>query len=285
MGMTIIKGYEIPHNCYDCDLHNYHECDLTSESIEEDYCWNGDSREKHCPLREVEAIPKADYENRLKADLVAVLTELQLEVQEMDSGCGWEGYRPTAQVLEVIQQKINDLAVSSGLGKNSKKLEKDFGESDCISRADALDCVNIGISFCDVYKKINDLPSVTPQEPMVIPIAEFKFDKDKLKELVDRAVLTVIPQEPTDKIFTKAELDSMAKAINYGWELRVNEVIDKIRAEIAEYGSIWVQYQITGKSDRDIEQLVIGVLKQAKEQVLEIIDKYKAEIEPQEDEE
>ena len=156
---------------------------------------------------------------------------------------------------------------------------------DLISRADALDCVNIGISFCDVYKKINDLPSVTPQEPMVIPIAEFKFDKDKLKELVDRAVLTVIPQEPTDKIFTKAELDSMAKAINYGWELRVNEVIDKIRAEIAEYGSIWVQYQITGKSDRDIEQLVIGVLKQAKEQVLEIIDKYKAEIEPQEDEE
>lgn len=215
MRMTIIKGYEMPHNCYDCDLHNYHECDLTSESIEEDYCWNGDSREKHCPLREVEAIPKADYENRLKADLVAVLTELQLEVQEMDSGCGWEGYRPTAQVLEVIQQKINEL------------------------------------------------PSVTPQEPMVIPIAEFKFDKDKLKELVDRAVLTVIPQEPTDKIFTKAELDSMAKAINYGWELRVNEVLDKIRAEI----------------DNALSDGMIH-----KKTVLGIIDKYKAEIEPQESE-
>lgn len=36
---------------------------------------------------------------------------------------------------------------------------------DCISRADALDCVNIGITFCDVYKKINDLPAITPQEP------------------------------------------------------------------------------------------------------------------------
>ena len=58
MGMITIKNYSMPHNCYDCDLHNYHECDLTSESIEEDYCWNGDSREKHCPLREVEAIPK-----------------------------------------------------------------------------------------------------------------------------------------------------------------------------------------------------------------------------------
>lgn len=62
------------------------------------------------------------------------------------------------------------------------------------------------------------------------------------------------------------------------------EVLDKIRAEIAEYGSIWVQYQITGKSDRDIEQLVSGVLKQAKEQVLEILDKYRAESESQESE-
>ena len=58
MGMTIINNYEMPANCYMCDLHNYHECDLTCESIEEDYCWNGDSREKHCPLREVETIPK-----------------------------------------------------------------------------------------------------------------------------------------------------------------------------------------------------------------------------------
>ena len=36
---------------------------------------------------------------------------------------------------------------------------------DCISRADALDCVNWGYSFSDIYKKINELPSVTPQEP------------------------------------------------------------------------------------------------------------------------
>ena len=56
--MVTIKNYRMPHNCYDCDLHNYHECDLTSEQIEDDYCWNGDSREKHCSLREVEAIPK-----------------------------------------------------------------------------------------------------------------------------------------------------------------------------------------------------------------------------------
>ncbi len=113
MGMTIIKDYRMPHNCYDCDLHNYHECDLTCESIEEDYCWNGDSREKHCPLREVEAIPKAEYENRLKADLEAILVELQLEIEAhtMTSGVTnqftWN--ECIACCSRAIQQKINEL--------------------------------------------------------------------------------------------------------------------------------------------------------------------------------
>lgn len=56
-------------------------------------------------------------------------------------------------------------------------------------------------------------------------------------------------------------------------------VLDKIREEIADYGSIWVAYSITGKRDKDIEQLVSDVLSQAKKQVLEIIDKNKAESE------
>ena len=58
-----------------------------------------------------------------------------------------------------------------------------------------------------------------------------------------------------------------------------DEVLEKIRAEIAEYGSIWVEYKITGNSNRDIEKLVSDVLSQAKEQVLDVIDKYKAETE------
>ena len=57
------------------------------------------------------------------------------------------------------------------------------------------------------------------------------------------------------------------------------EVLDKIRAEIAEYGSVWVEYNITGRTDKDIEQLVNDVLRQAKEQVLDVIDKYRAESE------
>ena len=112
--MIIIKNYEMPHNCYDCDIHNYHECNLTSESIEEDYCWNGDSREKHCPLREVEAIPKADYENCLKADMVAMLTDIQLEIEELDLNDSVSDYQKGAEetreyISDLLQQKIDAL--------------------------------------------------------------------------------------------------------------------------------------------------------------------------------
>ena len=63
--------------------------------------------------------------------------------------------------------------------------------------------------------------------------------------------------------------------------LEQKPVLDKLRAEIAEYGSIMVSYAITKdtKTDKGIEKLVSDVLKQAKEQVLQIIDKYKAESE------
>ena len=72
----------------------------------------------------VKAIPKAGYENRLKADLKAILVELQLEIKEMDSGCGWEGYRPTAQVLEVIQQKINELPSVTPIRPKGRWIDK-----------------------------------------------------------------------------------------------------------------------------------------------------------------
>lgn len=58
-----------------------------------------------------------------------------------------------------------------------------------------------------------------------------------------------------------------------------DDTVDKIRAEIAAYGSIWVEYVIPGHTDHDIELIVKNVLKQAKEQVLAVIDKYKAESE------
>ena len=56
----------------------------------------------------IEAIPKADYEARLKADLVAMLTEIQLEIQELwDADPSYiEGVYDSEMV---IQQKIDKL--------------------------------------------------------------------------------------------------------------------------------------------------------------------------------
>jgi hypothetical protein len=62
---------------------------------------------------------------------------------------------------------------------------------------------------------------------------------------------------------------------------QVNDTLDNIRAEISEYGSICVTYAITEKTktDEGIDELLTDVLLQAKRQVLDIIDKYKAESE------
>ena len=58
-----------------------------------------------------------DYEARLKADMVAMLTELQLEIEEMEnpyttrvSGCAQGGFeRGARESQNLIQQKINSL--------------------------------------------------------------------------------------------------------------------------------------------------------------------------------
>ena len=80
---------------------------------------------------------------------------------------------------------------------------------------------------------------------------------------------------------TELEIKSMTKEQNYmcGYRDGKSDVLDKLRAEIAEYGSICAEYKMTCRSDKDIEQLVTDVLKQAKKQVLEVIDKYRGESE------
>ena len=75
---------------------------------------------------------------------------------------------------------------------------------------------------------------------------------------------------------------SIDEAVALGMAIKAIEqtsALDKARAEIAAYGSIWVEYCIPGHTDHDIEKIVENVLKQAKEQVLAVIDKYKAESE------
>ena len=71
-------------------------------------------------------------------------------------------------------------------------------------------------------------------------------------------------QEPKTRNFTKADIDAIDKAINEGWELRVNEILSKIRAEIEklrpnlrpeqmtdyDYAMVEVVYDIVAISDK-----------------------------------
>jgi len=57
---------------------------------------------------------QADYENRLKADMVAMLTELQLEIEEKfnDRPFSYNHHQRTEfyrDIDEIIQEKINSL--------------------------------------------------------------------------------------------------------------------------------------------------------------------------------
>lgn len=49
---------------------------------------------------------KEDYETRLKADMVAMLTEIQLEIEELDTPNNGSAYMDCA---DIIQQKIDAL--------------------------------------------------------------------------------------------------------------------------------------------------------------------------------
>ena len=68
----------------------------------------------------VEAIPKADYETRLKADMVAMLTEIQLEIVELKSYESADGQDLVmlADIGTLFQQKINELK-GEGDGKDN----------------------------------------------------------------------------------------------------------------------------------------------------------------------
>lgn len=69
----------------------------------------------------IEAIPKADYKNRLKADMVAMLTELSIKIGEIEDGYtefDEENKRsltmiPLESVERLIDGKINSLKEKS----------------------------------------------------------------------------------------------------------------------------------------------------------------------------
>ena len=68
--------------------------------------------EEYAKSHNILTMTKDFYENRLKADMVAILVELQLEIEELDNPLDYdfEGYNQCAVDCEkIIQQKINSL--------------------------------------------------------------------------------------------------------------------------------------------------------------------------------
>lgn len=63
----------------------------------------------------VQAISKADYEKRLKADLVVMLEEIDLEMSEQSFGIQTEPWEVVEKLRKnLIQQKINALKAEEG---------------------------------------------------------------------------------------------------------------------------------------------------------------------------
>ena len=116
MEMTIaIKDFGMPKCCMNCEMFDgeYGNCDIIGDTQDFEYQWD-ENRPFDCPL--VESISKADYETRLKADMVAMLTEIQLEMEE--NTVRWyvgrvDGKSDDVVLMEtindIIQQKINKL--------------------------------------------------------------------------------------------------------------------------------------------------------------------------------
>ena len=105
------------------------DADLLAESLQDFVDWCRDERRQgvafvlDCSLPNsspVEAIPKADYETHLKADLVAILEEIDLEMSEQSFGIQTEPWEVVEKLRKkIIQQKINVLKAETEAGNGN----------------------------------------------------------------------------------------------------------------------------------------------------------------------
>ena len=110
--MVGLKDFNMPSCCNSCGHWSFSNddeplCDLTYEYISQ-----FDKKQDDCPL--VEAIPKADYEARLKADMVAMLKELQLEIEgqcKIPNNCAsaYDWNKGVYACYKAVQSKIDKL--------------------------------------------------------------------------------------------------------------------------------------------------------------------------------
>lgn len=80
----------------------------------------GCSKSQIDSLPTVEAIPKADYENRLNADLVAILTDFLMDIEENTSINSDDSHERNGkrlmrtEIIGMFEQKINSLKEDAG---------------------------------------------------------------------------------------------------------------------------------------------------------------------------
>lgn len=120
MTIAIDKLYmnKMPKSCKECPLTYLDTRDDTFFGVNERRCIIDDScvdgivseRPRDCPL--VEAIPKTEYEARLKADMVAMLEDLDLQIDE-SVACNLE----VAKVQRLIRDKIDKLKENNKIDK------------------------------------------------------------------------------------------------------------------------------------------------------------------------
>jgi hypothetical protein len=118
-----------------------------------------------------------------------------------------EDYEKPCISPKYLRQELEQLALEQEQMMLEPTTKNDL-TVDCISRQAVL---NATVKKSSIWNHITNsegdnleaivskLPSVPPQEPKIVPIAEIKYDENKLKELVNKVVLTVTPQEPTTK--------------------------------------------------------------------------------------
>ena len=102
--MVGIKDFDIPSCCSKCQmasckgLSGQFYCDITTYDVDMD----DTERDADCPL--IEAIPKDQHEARLKADMVAMLTEILTDFDTLV-----ESNSTRLDCESIVEQKIETL--------------------------------------------------------------------------------------------------------------------------------------------------------------------------------
>ena len=78
MAVIISDMEHVPDSCYNCEMHNYHFCDLTGNCIEQNY--DDGTRAVDCPLKEVPSGKWIPARERLPKDEEDVLLCVNNEI-------------------------------------------------------------------------------------------------------------------------------------------------------------------------------------------------------------